>query len=649
MKKTIVILMVISFATHTFAYDFTAVAPSGQTMCYSYIIGVSGCVSCDGLVTEYGVIYPNGALTIPDSVTYNGNTYKVISIGDDAFPSLGLTSVIIPNTVTAIGSGAFYNCSSLTSVTIGDSVTSIGDFAFFNCSSLTTLTIPNSVTNIGFSAFSYCSNLTNVSLGEFVTSIDDNTFKFCSSLASIIIPNSVTNIGESAFEYCSSLSSVIIGDSVTDIGERAFHGCEALSSVTIPKMVTNIGDEAFSWCSELVSIVVDSENTIYDSRDSCNAIIKTTNNMLMHGCKNTIIPNTVIRISNRAFFQCYGLTSITIPDSVIYIGDYAFELCHSLTSVLIGNSVGYIGRSAFNGCENLSTVTMGCSVTEIDDYAFDNCSNLDTIFSYATIAPNLGTNAFMEYGPGSTYLHTYLFVPCGSKSSYQNAWHYASYFYGPRFIVSELLPNTYTISTADTIMGDVITLTAPSCTSSVTVIRAVANYGYQFVQWNDGNTDNPRTFMLTQDTHFTAYFATNQYTITVNAAEYGTATGGGTYYFGDTITILAIPADNYQFIGWQDGNTENPRMVIVTGNATYTAYFESTQGIVDIDVDEIKIYSKGGRIVVQGAEGVEARVYDLTGREVVRPNQNGETPVLPSGVYLVKVGTLPARKVVVMR
>ena len=118
---------------------------------------------------------------------------------------------------------------------------------------------------------------------------------------------------------------------------------------------------------------------------------------------------------------------------------------------------------------------------------------------------------------------------------------------------------------------------------------------------------------------------------------------------GGTVTITAIPNEGYRFLTWNDGNTENPRTVTVTGNITYTAYFESTQGIVDIDVDEIKIYSKGGRIVVQGAEGVETRVYDLTGREVVRPNQNGETPVLPSGVYLVKVGTLPARKVVVMR
>ena len=141
------------------------------------------------------------------------------------------------------------------------------------------------------------------------------------------------------------------------------------------------------------------------------------------------------------------------------------------------------------------------------------------------------------------------------------------------------------------------------------------------------------------------------YTVTVESADptMGTVSGGGQALNGGTLTIRAIPNDGYRFRCWNDGNTENPRTVTVTGNITYTAYFESTQGIGDIDATEIKIYATGGRIVVRGAERMETRVYDLTGREVVRPNQNGETPVLPSGVYLVKVGTLPARKVVVMR
>ena len=185
-------------------------------------------------------------------------------------------------------------------------------------------------------------------------------------------------------------------------------------------------------------------------------------------------------------------------------------------------------------------------------------------------------------------------------------------------------------------------------------VTATAYTGYTFAGWSNGVTANPYTFAVISDVELTALFVEEVeevYTVTVESADptMGSVSGGGQALNGGTVIITAIPNEGYRFLTWNDGNTENPRTVTVTGNITYTAYFESTQGIGDIDATEIKIYTTGGRIVVQGAEGVEARVYDLTGREVVRPNQNGETPVLPSGVYLVKVGTLPARKVVVMR
>ena len=151
----------------------------------------------------------SGSVTIPQTVTYNGTTYSV----------------------TSIGSWAFYDCTSLTSITIPQ-ITSIGDYAFYYCRSLTSITIPNSVTSIGSSAFTYCSGLT-----------------------SITIPNSVTTIGDRAFYYCSSLTSVTIGNSVTSIGDKAFYGCSSLTSITIPNSVTSIGSAAFSGCSGLTSIM----------------------------------------------------------------------------------------------------------------------------------------------------------------------------------------------------------------------------------------------------------------------------------------------------------------------------------------------------------------------------------------------------------
>ena len=212
-----------------------------------------------------------------------------------------------------------------------------------------------------------------------VTSIGDRAFDQCSGLTSVTIGNSVKSIGESAFAYCSGLTSVTIGNSVTSIGDRAFDQCSGLTSVTIPNSVTTIGEEVFGNCSRLNSVIVDKNNGTYDSRDNCNAIIKTSTNKLIVGCKNTTIPNSVTSIGDRAFYGCSELTSVTIPNSVTSIGESAFYGCSGLTSAIIGNSVKSIGESAFDSCSGLTSVTIGNSVTSIGQEAFCGCSGLTSV------------------------------------------------------------------------------------------------------------------------------------------------------------------------------------------------------------------------------------------------------------------------------
>ena len=253
-----------------------------------------------------------GNIIIPESITYSGTTYSVTSIGDNAFRDCsGLTSVTIPNSVTSIGDGAFAFCSGLTSVTIPNSVTSIGEGAFFGCSGLTTMTIPNSVTSIG-----------------------DLVFYGCSGLTSVTISNSVTSIGYGAFSGCSSLTTVTIPNSVTSIGKYAFHNCSGLTSVTIGNSVTTVGKYAFADCSGLTSVVVDKNNGTFDSRDNCNAIIETSTNKLVVGCKNSIIPNSVTSIGEYAFYHCSELTSVTIPNSITSIDKASFYGCSRLTKLV---------------------------------------------------------------------------------------------------------------------------------------------------------------------------------------------------------------------------------------------------------------------------------------------------------------------------
>ena len=135
---------------------------------------------------------------------------------------------------------------------------------------------------------------------------------------------SVTSIEYSAFAYSYDLTKVNIPNSVTKIDDQAFRACQGLKSITIPSSVTFIGTLTFYDCYTLTSMVVESGNTVYDSRDNCNAIIQTVTNKLIYGCQNTIIPNTVTTIGADSFCSCRTLTSIDIPRSVTTIGDRAF-------------------------------------------------------------------------------------------------------------------------------------------------------------------------------------------------------------------------------------------------------------------------------------------------------------------------------------
>lgn len=149
---------------------------------------------------------------------------------------------------------------------------------------------------------------------------------------------------------------VKIGNELTTIGNNAFDGCTSLTSVMISNSVTSIGRYVFADCTSLARIKVDDGNTMYDSRENCNAIIQTSKNTLITGCKNTVIPNSVTSIGDRAFYGCTSLTSITIPNSVTTIGKSAFSTCSSLTSITIPNSVTSLGYYAFYRCTSLTSI-----------------------------------------------------------------------------------------------------------------------------------------------------------------------------------------------------------------------------------------------------------------------------------------------------
>lgn len=245
-----------------------------------------------------------------------------------------------------------------------------------------------------------------------VTNIGEDAFYGCDSLTSITIPKTVTSIGEDAFYGCKSLTSVTIPNNVTSIGKHAFLGCTSLTSITIRQKVRLIGEDAFRACSSLKSIKVDLNNPIYDSRENCNAIIKTSSNKLIVGCQNTIIPNNIKSIGDWAFSWIESLDSIFIPKSVTTIGEGAFAGCIDLKHIqvelgnpiydsrekcnaiietstntlvvgcknsVVHNSVTTIGEKAFSSCKSLDSITIPKSVTSIAVDAFKGCSSLKFI------------------------------------------------------------------------------------------------------------------------------------------------------------------------------------------------------------------------------------------------------------------------------
>ena len=463
----------------------------------------------------------SGKVVIPESVEHEGAAYSVTSIGSSAFYNCkGLTSVTIGNSVTWIGYSAFEGCSGLTSVHISDiaawcnidfdnlfsnplyyahhlymngeevkdlvipnSVTSIGWGAFYDCYDLTSVTIPNSVTSIGSSAFERCYALTSVTIGNSVTSIGSSAFERCSDLTSVhisdvaawcnidfedynsnplyyahhlylngeevkdlVIPNSVKSIGEDAFRNCYRLTSVTIGNSVTSIGDGAFWRCYGLTSVTIPNSVTSIGSSAFANCDGLTSVHISDIaawcNIAFSNSDS-NPLYY-AHHLYLNGeeVKDLVIPNSVTSIGDCTFYGCSGLTLVTIPNSVTSIGEHAFSYCSGLTSVTIPNSVTSIGYDAFYDCTGLTSVHISdiaawCnidfedynsnplyyahhlylngeevkdlvipnSVTSIGDYAFDGCSGLTSV-TIGNSVTSIGDYAF-DGCKGLTSVHIY--------------------------------------------------------------------------------------------------------------------------------------------------------------------------------------------------------------------------------------------------
>lgn len=408
-------------------------------------------------------------LAIPESVEYNGVTYSVTSIGDEAFyKCYGLKSVIIPKTVTSIGVSSFNGCN-LSSINIPKSITYIAVNAFKDCSIDKVIiedlsawyNIQLDVNIYMDSYYDYSNFLANPLNNSNHLYIDENT-----EITTLEIPDGITEISAGLFYGCAGIKEVKIPSSLKKIGSHAFANCSGLTSIIIPNNVTQfVNNTTFKNCNSLTYVELHCKDT---PSFSGNTSIKTL-----------ILGEEVEIINGNAFKGCTGLTSVNIPNSVTSIGDEAFSGCTNLSSVFLINNSTSIGKDAFSGtawynnqsdgiiylgkiaykfkgtmpenaeiiikegtekisagifsdCSNPFSVKIPSSMTAIGDQTFNNCNGLTSI-NIPNGVTSIGNSAF-SYCSGLTSI----FIPNSVTSIGSSAFEYCS------GLTSVTIPNSVT-------------------------------------------------------------------------------------------------------------------------------------------------------------------------------------------------------------
>ncbi len=345
----------------------------------------------------------------------------------------------IPDTVTVIGSRAFYGHSYLESIIISDNVNTIGQYAFAYSYSLRDVTLGNSVKTIEDYVFYYCTGLKNIYwntskgptfpyngcsvfkyagtksdgikivFGDNVEKIPDYLFYYTDSssrpnIKSAVISNKVKTIGYQAFYNCTNLTDVTFGDNVVEVGSSAFVGCTKLTSAELPKTVNKIGNSAFSGCTTLTSISIPESLTsigsqafygceklenIYWNTDKVTNISSSSGIFKYAGQKSNgiavVFGDNVTKIPKHLFNNgsntsyAAKITSVKLPEGITDIGEYAFYYCTSLKSITFPQSLVSIGYSSFYGCSGLTSLIIPDNVTTIGDSAFYRCDYIKEV------------------------------------------------------------------------------------------------------------------------------------------------------------------------------------------------------------------------------------------------------------------------------
>ena len=352
------------------------------------------------------------------SITLGNNLSE---IGEQVFAGTNITSITIPGSLKEMPSGMFNGCAKLTSITIEDGIKKIGANVFAGCA-ISDIVLPDSVESIGSQAFSNIASLKSITLGKGVSEISSSAFTGCTSLEnihvvegnekyssvdgvlcladkttlvtypcgreSIVLSAQIKNIGAGAFGGFTGTKLITIPDTIETLGFNAFLGCDELEKVILGKGVKSVDPDTFMGCMRLHTIEVSPENDTYASIDGY--LTSKDKKVLIYSPlakKDVVIPNGITVIGKKAF-QDNGITSIVIPDTVIEISDKAFFFCFNLKEITLSDGLKSIGENAFYYCMNLSSVVIPESVEALGKDVFIYCSPIFKINCEADSQPS---------------------------------------------------------------------------------------------------------------------------------------------------------------------------------------------------------------------------------------------------------------------
>ena len=544
----------------------------------------------------------SGAVTIPETVEHDGTTYTVTSLGDQAFYDCGgVSSLTLPATVRSIGSYCFYN-STFTSLELPDSLRTIGDNAFlYSC--VTSLHLPACFEGYGECAF-WARNLASVtvdegnprfrSIGGWLYSKDSLTLCVVpvAETGTINVPSYVRHIGHQAFSFNSRATSVSLPEGIVSIGDFAFNCCSKINNVVIPSTVTRIGLCPFSYCPQLTNLSIASGNSHYvmDGLMIYSAGYDTLVSCHKSGATVTMNPNVKVL---GGFENNTWVRNIDIPAVVTDILDNCFNGCQ-IASITLPTHMRSIGRKAFSENDRLTSVVMPQTLLTLGQGAFEHCYALTSIAipdSLRVISKEAFNSCIklssITWGNAVEEIGDYAFWAMGQMSS-----------------------------------THITVLDFPATLRKVgEAAFGACNNNLRNVRFN-GSVDTLGDGI---------FYHANLGCLVFSDAVPPAIVGEGPLYDIGSLDSILVPCGSLN--AWlEDSYWQN----------FADKYHEDCNGIDDISTDNIKVYALDGRIIVEGADGEMVQGFDMMGRTI-------HNEALPTGIYMVKVGDRPARKVTVIR